>query len=118
MRGIYIVSPHAQWLIERKKKALLKKRLYPRMINIPLMLVGPEGGLGIIMLKEPRLISRIEFEKLKALHRVSPEEALKWWKTIDRLYFYPVEVIERFEKPIPVVVPRGVQTFIRTVIKE
>jgi hypothetical protein len=117
MRGIYVVAPHAQWIIEQKKKALLKKRYYPGMINIPLALVGPEGILGIILLEEPKLITRKEFEKLKALHKVTKEEAMKWWGFPDKLYLYPIKIIERFSEPIPFKPRPGTQTFIRTVVK-
>jgi len=117
MRGIYIISPHAQWIIEQKKKALLKKRYYPKMINIPLALVGPEGILGIISLQEPKLISRKEFEKLRAIHKVTQEEAMKWWGFPNKLYFYPIKIIERYPEPVPFRPLRGTQTFIRTVVK-
>jgi hypothetical protein len=117
MRGIYVVSPHAEWIIEGKKRALLKKRYYPGMVNIPLALVSPRGILGIISLQEPRLISRIEFEKLKAIHKVTREEAMKWWGSLDKLYLYPIKIIKRYPEPIPFRPLRGTQTFIRTVVK-
>lgn len=111
MKAIYLVPPHGELIWLGEKKAVLKKRRYPSMENQPLLLVSGNLAYGIVKLGKPKEISKEELEKTYKKHRVSPKEAKRWWKEFDRLYLYPVKVIERFDIPIPVEVPKGTQTF-------
>ncbi len=112
MQGIYLVSPHGSLVISGEKTHIVKKRLFGGMINRPLVLVEDKVALGIIELGEPEKIDKNEFIRTYNKHRVSEEEAEKWWGSFRYLYLYPVKVLFKFEEPIEVDVPRGVQTFV------
>ncbi|KKK78001.1 hypothetical protein LCGC14_2847920, partial [marine sediment metagenome] len=55
------------------------------------------------------------FKKTSTSHRVSEDEAQKWWPDWKELWRYPVEVIEMFKKTKSVKIPRGVQKFVSNV---
>jgi len=110
--GIYLVEPHARWIYEGVKKAIVKSRKFTEHVNKPLYLLGNGFVYGIISLKEPEEISLEDFKRLKNLHLVSEEERERWWKGKKTLYFYKVDVLKRFPEPIRVEIPRGVQTFV------
>jgi len=119
--GIYLVPPHARLIAEGKKKLIVKTRAYYKHVGEPLLLIedGPllliEDGLayGIIEHSEPEEITWDEFWELEDKHRISREEVEKWnWSSEDKLYAYRVRVVEVFDEPRPVRLPRGVQTYV------
>jgi len=117
MRGIYLVKPHGTWLMEGYKTHVIKKKYFPNMVGVPLVLVEGDKALGVIILEEPEEIEGWEgFRRTRELHRVSDEEAVRWWGDFDVLYLYPVRRVLRYKEPRSVEVPVGVQTFIRDVV--
>ena len=110
--ALYLVEPHARWIWEGIKQAIVKAKKFTKYINKPLYLIGDGLLYGIISLKEPEEITLDEFKQLKSLHLVSEEEREKWWKGKKKLYFYRVEVLKRLPEPIRVELPKGVQVFV------
>jgi hypothetical protein len=103
--------------MEGYKTHVIKKRYFPNMVGIPLVLVEGDKALGVIILEEPEEVEGWEeFRRTRELHRVSDEEALEWWGDFDVLYLYPVRRVLRYEEPKSVEVPVGVQTFIKEVV--
>ncbi|MEM5852929.1 MAG: hypothetical protein QXG39_02110 [Candidatus Aenigmatarchaeota archaeon] len=111
-RGLYLVYPHGSLIAEGLKRAILKKRRY-HIENELLYLIEGNRILGKIVLGAPKQIrSKAEFMSLFPEHRVTPEEALRWWKTLRGLYFYPIKELILFKRPRKIELPRGVQTFV------
>jgi hypothetical protein len=103
--------------MEGYKTHVIKKKYFPNMVGIPLVLVEGDKALGVIILEEPEEIEGWErFRRTRELHRVSDEEAVRWWGGFDVLYLYPVRRVLRYKEPKSVEVPVGVQTFIRDVV--
>lgn len=115
MKGIYLVKPYGSLIYSGDKTHIVKKRIFTKMINIPLVLIEDKRALGIILLKEPKKINKKEFIETYDLHRIPIEDAEKWWGDFDVLFLYPLRIIKLFDSPIPVDVPKGVQTFISDV---
>lgn len=109
--GIYLTSPHPQWIWGGKKKLIIKARKFFKQINRPLVLCGPRFMWGIIALENPRDISLVDFVQLKKEHLISEEERHKWWPDKQLLYSYRF-TFKKFDKPIPWNPPKGVQTFV------
>lgn len=114
LRGLYLIPPHGTWIHTGRKKAVLKSRPY-RMAYEPLVLVEGKLALGIVVLSEPEVLSPEEAALTEALHRVSAEERARWWPGASQLYLYRVAAYHPFPRPLPVEVPKGVQTFLSEV---
>jgi len=112
MNAIYLVEPHGRLLLTGLKTHILKGRYYKNFINKPLILVEDKKAFGIISLEEPdKIETERDFLKTFEKHRVSKEDAFKWWGRITDLFIYPVKVWFLFSKPVLIEVPHGVQTF-------
>ncbi len=114
-RGIHLVSPHSKLIHEGLKTSILSKKAYPGMVGVPLILLTGSEAFGKIKLGKGEQIDEAGFKKTSTSHRVSEDEAQKWWPDWKELWRYPVEVIEMFKKTKPVKIPRGVQKFISDV---
>jgi len=112
--GLYLVAPHARMLVEGEKKAMLKSRAYAGL-NEWHIILGDGKAWGWARFGEGEELEREDALKRRAQHRVSPEEADRWWPKAGSLWYYPVEEARAFEKPVKVNIPRGVQTTVREV---
>lgn len=115
LQGIYLVEPHGKWIWEKKKLLIIKAKRFPNMVLKPLILVSGGLAYGVIKLKPPTEIDLDEFFNLAMGHLITETERQKWWPGKKLLYAYGFDVITRYEKPRPVTVPQGVQTFIENV---
>jgi len=113
--GIYLVEPHGRWIWEGKKKLIIKARRFPDMTLKPLILVSGDLAYGVIKLKTPTEIDLDKFFDLAKGHLISEVERQKWWPGKKQLYAYAFEIVTRYDKPRPVIVPRGTQTFMLNV---
>ncbi len=114
-RGILLVEPHGRLIHEGLKTSILTKKDFPGMVNIPLILVSGNQAYGIIKLNEPSKIDAEGFKKFMPSHRVSKEEAEKWWPDAKGLNRFTFRNVKMFPKPKKVKVPQGVQKFISNV---
>ncbi|MHA1329609.1 MAG: ATP-dependent DNA ligase [Candidatus Hodarchaeales archaeon] len=110
-----LVPPHGRLIWEGKKKAILSSRLTEKYIGIPVYFVEGDKALGIIEIKEPKKISLEEAKKLRNKHMVSDEEIKRWWKGKKILYYYPIELISKFDPPKEIIRPQGAQVWLQTV---
>ena len=111
--AIYLVEPHGRLIWEGKKQVMVKSRRYESHEDEPLLLIEDGYAYGTITLRNPREITWDQFDELQPKHRISREEAERWgWTKYEKLWAYDIEVQDRFAEPIPVEVPRGVQTFV------
>lgn len=117
--GIYLVPPHGRWIWEGKKLLIVKAKRFTEMVGKPLVLVSASMAYGVIKLKEPSEINLDEFFELAESeaggHLISETERQKWWPGKKTLYAYEFQTVTRYDKPRPVIVPRGTQTFIQDV---
>lgn len=111
LEGIYLVPPHAKWIYEGKKKAIVKSKNFKNKIGQDLYLLSKEFAYGIIKLKESKEISLKEFDDLRSEHLISEEERLAWWPSKKVLYYYPIGVVKLFEEPRRYNWQEGIQTF-------
>jgi len=112
-RGIIIVYPHGDYLVEGIKKVIIKSKKYMDCINKPLLLIQDKKALGVIMIDYVDSIDLQEFDKKFKLHRITEEERKKWWKNKKILYEYDVTYIHIFRNPIHINYLQGAQTFIK-----
>lgn len=114
-KGLYLVEPHARLIHDGKKSIILKSRKFS--LTDEYILVDKDYAYGRIRLKKPVLIkSWIGFNLLEKYHRVTKDEFKKWnWSF--PLYAYEIASYKPFANPIPVDLPRGIQTFVDDVEK-
>lgn len=111
-RGLVVVPPHGDFIIEGRKKVLVKSRRY-RMSGERLLVIQQKKALGIIVLGEPREIPLSEFARWRPAHLVSEAERKKWWGGKKRFWLFPVRRLRRLRAPIPVSYLNGAQVFAR-----
>ena len=110
--GLYLVSPHAKLMWSEEKDLIVKTRRFEEHIGEPLYLIEDRLCYGVIRLKKPYEISVEEFKRLRDRHQITDEEYKKWGWTGKKLYAYEVEILEKYDPPRPVSVPKGVQVFV------
>ena len=110
-KGMLITEPHAKWIYEGKKKAILKKKDY-NIAGREFILIG-DKAYGIISLaSSPELINNIEeFRKTKEAHMVSEDELKTWWNIDFPLYLWRFKFF-KFDEPKDYVKKPGAQAFI------
>jgi len=109
--GLYLTPPHGELIWERKKTLIVKSKKFEKYVGEPLYLLSDGKCYGILSLRSPYKIDRNEFEKLRDKHRISDEEVKKWgWK--GTLWAYDFDLLRRFDPPLRVRIPRGVQVFV------
>jgi len=113
--GRILVPPHGRLIWQGKKKAILSSRLDEKYIGIPVYFIEGNKALGIMELKAPEKIDLKDFKRLRKIHRVTDEEYEKWWKGKKFLYFYPLEVISKFDPPKEIERPKGAQVWLKAV---
>jgi site-specific DNA-cytosine methylase/site-specific DNA-adenine methylase len=111
--AIYFVEPHAKWLANGSKTAMVKARPF-NIAGKPLFLAG-EKIYGVIVFDAPREIDLFEFEALRPKHKITDKEREKWWPRRSRLFAFEVRFFDALPEPKDYVRPRGVQTFINNV---
>ena len=110
--GLYLVPPHAELIWKGKKTLIVKQRKFEKYIGEPLYLIDSKLCYGVIMLEEPKKITKAEFDKLKDEHRITEKEYEQWgWRA--PLYAYTFKIIQKYPAPKPIRVPRGVQVFVK-----
>jgi len=108
--GLYLVEPHGKMIWDGSKTLIVKSKRFTEHIKEELFLFSDNLCYGIIYLEEPKEITKEEFDKLRNRHRITEEEYRKWkWK--EPLYAYEFR-FRRYEPPIPVKIPKGVQVFV------
>jgi len=110
--GLYLVSPHSEYIWDGSKTAIIKSKKFTEHINEPLYLISDKDCWGIIKLSEPKEINQKEFEERYEEHLVENYERIEWWDEQHPLYLYEVEVIEKFDPVREVEVPQGIQAWI------
>jgi len=113
--GRILVSPHGKLIWNRKKTAILSSRLTKKYIGVPVYFIEGDKALGIIEIKKPRKINLEEARKLRTKHKVSDEEMKRWWTRKKTLYYYPIELISKFDPPKEIVRPKGAQVWLQMV---
>jgi len=113
--GRILVKPHGTLICQGKKKAVLSSRLTIKYLGLPLYLIEGNKALGIIILHKPKYLSLKEIKKLRKKHRVSDKEIKAWWPEKKFLYYYPVELVSKFEPPKEISRPEGAQTWLTSV---
>jgi hypothetical protein len=119
-QGIYLTPPHGRLIQEGDKRAILTSKKYSNIVGKHLILIsdaenGEGNAYGIIKLSDPETISWNEFKDYAMLHRVSFDEAKKWWPNAEFLYFYNIRPVKFYDSLKRVNVPKGVQKFIKNV---
>ena len=115
--GIYLKPPHGELIANGEKTLIVKSRKFMKYVGQPLYLVSGDKVYGIIVLKPPRGpydANRIR-TAMRDKHRITDEEWMEWWPNVDEVYIYEFDVKTIFDKPKPIRLPRGVQTFIERV---
>jgi len=109
--GLYLTEPHSELIWKGKKTLIVKHRKFKKHIDEPLYLISGDLCYGIIWLKEPKKITKEEFDKLRDQHKITEEE-YKEWDWSEPLYVYEF-MFKPFSVPKPVRIPKGIQTFVR-----
>jgi len=119
-RGLYLTSPHAKMIGTGEKTLLVKTIAFETGIRIPVFVLSVEkdnkpGQASVwakVVLSEPKPISVTEFWRRQKEHRISREEFKDWgWEGKD-LYAYDIQLLEKYDPPLIVKYPPGVQHWI------
>jgi hypothetical protein len=112
--GIYLVKPHGQLIAEGQKTLIVKSREFTNHIGEPLYLIEDHVCWGVIKLFQPFPMSPKDFQTSRGSHKISDKEAFeKWgWDKDKTLYGYRFKILEKYDTPLKVKLPKGVQTFV------
>ncbi len=112
--GLYLVRPHGTLIYRGAKKLIVKSKLF-NITGKPFFLIEDHQCFGIIKITGVREIGLEEFKKLYDQHRITEGERKLWWPDRKTFYAYTFRWLNKFDKPVFVEVPQGVQTFIKRV---
>src|SRR5579863_6301665 len=101
-RGIIIVYPHGDYIVDGSKKVIIKSKKYMDCIDKPLLLIQNKVALGVIFLDYVGQINIEEFNKKFNLHRITEQEREKWWKGKSKLFEYKIISKHNFRNPLPI----------------
>ena len=112
--GIYLVSPHAEWIANKKKSLIVKAKRFA-VKDKTFVLCDKDFAYGhISFASSPQKINLSSFKKLAAKHKISDDERKEWWPRRRTLYSYPF-TFKPFDEKRPISVKQGTQTFIKSV---
>jgi len=112
-RGIIIVYPHGDYIVEKKKSLIVKSKRFGDVIGKPLLLIQNKEALGVIYLDSVKEITLEVFRRRRVKHRITEEERLAWWPGKRILYEYPVSIEKIFMAPVPIDYGNGPQVFVK-----
>lgn len=113
--GIYLNKPHGKFIIQGKKKAIVKSINLDNIINRPLYICSGGNVYGIISLSKGRVIDLKMFKETVLKHRISEIERKIWWEGKQKFYYYPLRILKIFEQPRKFKWNRGHQSFVKNV---
>lgn len=112
-RGLIIVYPHANYIIDGSKSIIIKSLYLPSIVDKQLLLIQNKKAIGLLKLRSPKEIDIKTFSKLYNKHRITEEERKKWWKNKRKLYLYKIYDLKVFKKPIIITYPQGPQVLVK-----
>lgn len=112
--GLYLVSPHAEWIANKEKSLIVKAKRFA-VKDKTYVLCDKDHAYGhISFAASPQKINLSAFKKLASKHKISDDERKEWWPRRRTLYSYPF-TFKPFEEKRPISVKPGTQTFIKSV---
>jgi hypothetical protein len=110
--GYVLPQPHGQLLKEGKKTLIVDSKLYKDLPGKIMYVIEGEQALGIVKFDLPDKITVKEFNETKSQHLMTDDDRKKWWANKEVLYSYGFTVLEMFEKPMKVKLPRSNERFV------
>lgn len=112
--GLYIISPHAEWIANKEKSLIVKAKRFA-VKDKTYVLCDKDFAYGhISFASSPQKINLSSFKKLAAKHKISDDERKEWWPRRRTFYSYPFS-FKPFAKKRSISVKPGTQTFIKSV---
>lgn len=112
--GLYLVSPHAEWIANKEKSLIVKAKRFA-VKDKTFVLCDKDSAHGhISFASSPQKINLSSFKKLAAKHKISDDERKEWWPRRRTFYSYPFS-FKPFAKKRSISVKPGTQTFIKSV---
>lgn len=115
LEGLYLVEPHAKMIWQGNKDLIVKSVNFKDTVGNMYYLIGGNNCYGIIKIKKIKPINLKEFRELEHRHRISEQERTEWWPHKKVLFAYEFDIVKKFEEPKAVLVPQGIQTFVKDV---
>jgi hypothetical protein len=112
--GLYIVSPHAEWIANKEKLLIVKAKRFA-VKDKTYVLCDKDFAYGhITFASSPQKINLSTFKKLASKHKISDDERKEWWSRRRTFYSYQFS-FKPFAKKRSIAVKPGTQTFIKSV---
>ena len=112
--GIYLVPPHGELIWKGDKTLIVKSRRFTEYLKQPLYLFSGNKAYGIIMLT--RVVGPYDADHVRTRfrnrHKITDEEWEKWWPNVKEVYLYEFDLLKKFNPPVEVKLPPGIQTFV------
>jgi len=105
--GQYLVEPHARWIYEGRKTAIVKSSEEVIEPGVKYYLCSKEWIYGVFVCAEPIKLEKIE--QFEEEHHVTREEAELWWPSAKTFFLYRIAEFLPFNPPRPWKRPQGVQ---------
>jgi hypothetical protein len=112
-RGLYLADPHGKLIWNGKKSFIAKAKEVE--IEGDWHIVSKNKAYGRATMGESQPVESSEFDELFDAHRITHKERSKWWGEKAPLYLYEIKSFEKYDPPLKVVVPDGVQFVIDAV---
>ena len=107
-----LVEPHAKLVAEGKKTLIVHAQPY-KIAGERLYFGDGKAIYGEMVLGRSKVVSLAEFRRLRDKHHITEQARKQWWPRSRRLYAFPVQEVEAYDKPKAWKRPAGSQTFVR-----
>jgi len=110
--GIYLAGNHAKMIWQGNKNLIVRETSYNEVVGKSLYLISNNECYGVIKIESVTPIDINKFKSLAERHRITENERIEWWSSKKVLYSYEFSLEKKFDVPMRVSIPEGIQTFI------
>lgn len=114
-QGFYLEEPFAKQVVDGDKTLIVKGKNFRNTLDRMYYILQGNRAFGIIKINRIYPIDDEAFTKLSEKHKITEELRDKWWPNKDILFAYEFELINKFDVPKKIVVPKEKENFLNSV---
>lgn len=99
-RGLILIEPYGTYVIENKKKIIVKSKKNSTISNENILLIENKKGIALIKLTSPVEIDLLQFKKMYKYHLINEHDRKQWWLNYKKLYTHKITELIKFKRPI------------------
>lgn len=110
-QAIYLTPPNAEKITKGEKTLIIKGSCFKNTVGHLYYYIQNNEAYGVLKIKKLYPIDLHEFEELNKSHLLTNEEREKMWPNKEILFAYEFELVNSFDKPKKIILPKNLQTF-------